>query len=60
MFDIRLDTLEDNVSNIITQGFLMAEELNLYLSSMFAREDTNLLPVPETKFYGPEGRRLGQ
>ena len=37
MFDIRLDTLEDNVSNIITQGFLMAEELNLYLSSMFAR-----------------------
>ena len=27
---------------------------------MFTREDTSLLPVPETKFKGSEGERLGQ
>ena len=27
---------------------------------MFTREDTSSLPVPETKFNGPEGERLGQ
>ena len=50
--------LEDNVGNIITQGFLMAEELNLHFSSasVFTREDTSSLPVPETKFNGPEGK----
>ena len=38
----------------------MAKELNVHFSSVFTREDTNLLPVPETKFYEPEGERLGQ
>ena len=51
--------LEDNVGNIITQGFLMAEELNLYFSSVFTREDTSSLPVPETKFKGSERGRFG-
>ena len=52
--------LEDNAGNIITQGFLMAEELNMHFSSVFTREDTSSLPVPETKFNGSEGERLGQ
>ena len=38
----------------------MADELNMHLSSVFTREDTSLLPVPETKFKGSEGERLGQ
>ena len=48
------------VGNIITQGFLMAEELNFHFSSVFTRKDTSSLPVPETKCNGPEGERLGQ
>ena len=38
----------------------MAEELHLHFSSVFKREDTSSLPVPETKFNGPDGERLGQ
>ena len=38
----------------------MAEELNLHFTSVFTREDTSSLPVPETKFNGPEGERSGQ
>ena len=56
----KVGPLEDNVGNIITQGFLMAEELNMQFSSVFTREDTSSLPVPETKFKGSEGERLGQ
>ena len=52
--------LEDNVGNIITQGFLMAEELNLHFSSVFTREDTSSLPVPETNFKGLEGEGWGR
>ena len=43
---------EDNAGNIITQGFLILEELNMRVSSVFTREDTSSLPVPETKFNG--------
>ena len=56
----KVGQLEDNAGNIITQGFLMAEELNMHFSSVFTREDTSSLPVPETKFKGSEGERLGQ
>ena len=38
----------------------MADELNMHFSSVFPREDTSSLPVPETKFDGSEGERLGQ
>ena len=38
----------------------MAEELNRHFSSVFTREDTSSLPVPETKFKGSEGERLEQ
>ena len=44
--------------NIVTQGFLMAEELNMHQFSVHA-EDTSSLPVPETKFKGSEWERLG-
>ena len=46
----KVGPLEENVGNIITQGYLMAEELNMHFSSVFTREDTSSLPVPETKF----------
>ena len=38
----------------------MAEELNTHFNAVFTREDTSSLPVPETKFEGSEGERLGQ
>ena len=59
----RVGPLVDNDGNIITQGDLMAEELNIHFSSVFTREDTSSLPrlpAPETKFEGSEGERLGQ
>ena len=56
----RVGPLEDNAGNIITQGVLMAEELNMHFSSVFTREDTSSVPVPETQFEGSEGERLWQ
>ena len=52
----KVGPLEDNAGDIITQGFLMAEELNMHFSSVFTREDTCSLPVPETKFNESEGK----
>ena len=46
-------------TSVKQQGFLMAEELNMHFSSVFTREDTSSIPVPETKFKGSEGERLG-
>ena len=40
--------LEGSDGNIITEGFLMAENLNEYFSSGFTREDISTLPVLET------------
>ena len=56
----KVGPLEDNAGDIITGGVLMAEELNMHFSSVFTREDTNSLPVPETKFNGSEGKNLWQ
>ena len=56
----KVGLLGDNDGNIITHRFLMAEELNMHFSSVFTRGDTSSLPVPETKFNGSEGERLGQ
>ena len=36
----KVGPLVDNAVNIITQGFLMAEELIMHFSSMFTRADT--------------------
>ena len=52
MFEIRLDHLRTMLG--------MAEELNMHLSSVFTKEDTCSLSVPETMFNGSEGDRLGQ
>ena len=41
--------LEDSAGNIISQDFLMAEDLNGYFSSVFTREDISSLPVSESK-----------
>ena len=35
----KVGPLEDNAGNVVTQGFLMADELNLHFSSIFTRED---------------------
>ena len=51
---------EDNAGNIIAQGFLMAEDLNGYFSSMFTREDISSLPVPDAKFQEGKSDYLGQ
>ena len=56
----KVGPLVDNAGNIITQGCLMAEELNMHFSSVSTREDTSSLHVPETKFNESEGERLGQ
>ena len=56
----KVGPLEDNAGNIIPQGFLMAEELNMHFSSVFTREDNSSIPVPEIKFKGSEGETLGQ
>ena len=31
----------------------------MHFSSVFTREDTSSLPVPETKFKGSEGEKIG-
>ena len=36
---VQVSPLECNDGNIITEGFLMAEHLNEYFSSVFTRED---------------------
>ena len=41
----KVGPLKDNAGDIITDGFLMAEELNMHFSSVFTREDTSSLPV---------------
>ena len=56
----KVGPLEDNAGDIITEGILMAEELNMHFSSVFTREDTSSLPVPETNFNGSEEEKLGQ
>ena len=46
----KVGQLEDSAGNIISQGFLMAEDLNGYFSSVFTREDISSLPVQMLHF----------
>ena len=59
----KVGPLEDNFGNIVTQGFLMAEELNMHFSSVFTRQDTSSLPAPVTctrnKVQGIRGGNVG-
>ena len=48
--------VEGSDGNIITEGFLMAENLIEYFSSVFIREDISAWPVPVTKFEGRESQ----
>ena len=51
--------LEDSAGNIISQGFLMAEDLNGYFSSVFTKEDISSLPVADAKFPDAKSDYLG-
>ena len=56
----KVGPLEDSAGNIISQGFLMAEDLNGYFSSVFTKEDISSLPVADAKFQGAKSEYLGQ
>ena len=43
-----------------TTDWCQIKELTMHFSSVFTREDTCSLPVPQTTFNGSEGERLGQ
>ena len=55
----KVGPLEDSAGNIISQGFLMAEDLNGYFSSVFTKEDISSLPVADAKFQGAKSYYLG-
>ena len=56
----KVGPLEGSDGNIITEGFLMAENLNEYFSLVFTREDISIFPVLEATFEGREFDYLGQ
>ena len=55
----KVGPLEDSAGNIISQGFLIAEGLNGYFSSVFTKEDISSLPVADAKFQGAKSDYLG-
>ena len=55
----KVGPLEDSAGNIISQGFLMAEDINGYFSSVFTKEDISLLPAADAKFQGAKSDYLG-
>ena len=56
----KVGPLEDNFGNIVTQGFLMAEELNMHFSSVFTREDTSsIVTCTRNKVQGIRGGKVG-
>ena len=55
----KVGPLEDSAGNIISQGFLMAEDLNGYFSSVFTKEDISSFPVADAKFQGAKSDYLG-
>ena len=55
----KVGPVEDSAGNIISQGFLMAEDLNGYFSSVFTRENISSLPVPDAKFKEAKSVYLG-
>ena len=56
----KVGPLEDSAGNIKSQGFLMAEDLNRYFSSVFTREDISSLSVSDTKFQEAKSDYLRQ
>ena len=53
----KVGPVEDSAGNIISQGFLMAENLNGYFSSVCTKEDISSLPV--AKFQEAKSDYLG-
>ena len=49
----------NNPELILSQGFLMAEDLNGYFSSVFTKEDISSLPVADAKFQEAKSDYLG-
>ena len=58
----KVGPLEDSAGNIISQGFLMAEDplVNGNFNSVFTREGISSLPVPDAKFQEAKSDYLGQ
>ena len=56
----KVEPLDNNRGNIISDGFQIAEVLNEYFSLVFTTEDISSLPVPFTKFEGNKSQHLGQ
>ena len=56
----KVEPLENNKGDIISDGFQIAKVLNEYFSSVFTTEDISSLPVPFTKFEGNKSEHLGQ
>ena len=52
--------IKHSARNIVSQGFIMAEGLNGYFSSVFTREDIRSLPVPHATFQEAKSDYLGQ
>ena len=48
----KVGPLEGSDGHLIKEGFLMAEHLNEYFSSVITTEHINALPVADTKFKG--------
>ena len=55
----KVGPLEDSYGNIVSQGFLMAEDLNGYFSSVFTKEDISSLPVADAQFQEAKSDYLG-
>ena len=55
----KVGPLEDSAGNIVSQGFLMAEDLNGYFSSVFTKEDISSLPIADAKFQEAKSDYLG-
>ena len=53
----KVGSLERSDGKVITEGFLMAEQINDYFSSVFTREDISALAVSEIKFEERERER---
>ena len=54
----KVDPLEGRDGDIITEGFLLAENLNEYFSLVFTREDISALPIPESKYSKGESHTI--
>ena len=46
----KIGSLERSDGNVITEGLLMVENLNEYLSSVLTREDISSFPILGSKF----------